>query len=348
MNEHEIADDVRPGAPGTVDDAFARAFEIRRPGADDAPAVYEVVSACDTEVLGHPDMTPDDVADVLAEQALDLERDAWLAYRRGGDGGPVGWAYALRQGEGGTVEVEVCSTDAGVTARLWDAVLGRAREIAAERAEPAALEAAGHAGAVAGHAGAAAEVAIYRQDEAKRALAAAYGFEPATSFHRLRADHAEVDEGSLPGVTVRAAAGSDDLMRAAHRIHQEGFAEHFGFVPKQYDRWKRDFESSSTHDWSQLLLAEVDGVPAAMLLGSDMFAADENCGYVRILSVLPGFRGRGLGRLLLKRAFAADARRGRTGTYLHVDAGNTTPALDLYLSVGMRPVLAIDVWRRAL
>src|SRR4051794_35651538 len=108
------------------------AYDIRRPAAGDAPAVYEVVSACDTEVLGHPDMTEDDVADVLAEPDLDLGRDAWLVHPRGGDGAPVGFAYACRKGDTGTVEVEVCSRDARLTPWLWDTVLGRAREIAAE------------------------------------------------------------------------------------------------------------------------------------------------------------------------------------------------------------------------
>ena len=60
------------------------------------------------------------------------------------------------------------------------------------------------------------------------------------------------------------------------------------------------------------------------------------------------YRGRGLARLLLERAFARDAAAGRAGTLLHVDTANTTPALDLYLSVGMRAVLAIDMWHRDL
>ena len=59
---------------------------------------------------------------------------------------------------------------------------------------------------------------------------------------------------------------------------------------------------------------------------------------------LDDYRGRGLARLLLERAFARDAAAGRAGTLLHVDTANTTPALDLYLSVGMRAVLAIDMW----
>ncbi|GII67449.1 hypothetical protein Skr01_75340 [Sphaerisporangium krabiense] len=303
-------------------------YDVRRPSARDVPALHRLVAACDAEVLGHPDMTEDDVADVVADPALDAARDAWLVGAPGGE--VAGWGYVLRQGSG--VEVEVYARDAAVAEWLWGAVLGRARELAAER-EPSPLTV---------------DIGVYRQDAAKQASAERHGFAPATSFHRLHIAHAVTDPGDLPGVTVHQAGGSEELMRAAHRIHQEGFAEHFGFVPKGFDRWKQDFEASSTHDWSQLLLAEADGRPAGMLLGSDMFAADENHGYVRILAVLPEFRGRGIGRLLLKRAFAADARRGRAGTYLHVDSGNTTPALDLYLSAGMRPVLAIDVWRRTL
>ena len=46
------------------------------------------------------------------------------------------------------------------------------------------------------------------------------------------------------------------------------------------------------------------------------------------------------------RSFSADAAAGRVGTLLHVDTNNTTPALGVYESVGMRPVLVIDAWRR--
>jgi mycothiol synthase len=97
-----------------------------------------------------------------------------------------------------------------------------------------------------------------------------------------------------------------------------------------------------------LRVAYVEGKPAAMLLGDDSFAKDEGYGYVATVGVVPEYRGRGLAKLLLRQAFADDARRGRRGTYLHVDANNTTPALGVYLSVGMHLVLAIDVWRRTL
>jgi ribosomal protein S18 acetylase RimI-like enzyme len=117
-------------------------------------------------------------------------------------------------------------------------------------------------------------------------------------------------------------------------------------VPKSYESWLADKESQSSFEWSQLRLARVDGEPAAMFAGTNQFVPDENCGYVATLATLPDYRGRGLGALLLRDAFARDARAGRVGTYLHVDANNTTPALGLYESVGMRQVLAIEIWRR--
>jgi len=60
---------------------------------------------------------------------------------------------------------------------------------------------------------------------------------------------------------------------------------------------------------------------------------------------LAAARGRGVAKHLLGHAFHLDASTGRAGTILHVDSNNPTPALGLYESVGMRPVLVIDVWR---
>jgi ribosomal protein S18 acetylase RimI-like enzyme len=117
-------------------------------------------------------------------------------------------------------------------------------------------------------------------------------------------------------------------------------------VERTFDEWHRDIEATATHDWAQLRVVYVDDKPVAMLHGSDQFAEDERCGYVARVAVLETARGRGLAKLLLRQAFARDARAGRVGTILHVDTNNPTPALGLYERVGMRPVLVIDVWRR--
>ncbi|MFI6513209.1 GNAT family N-acetyltransferase [Streptosporangium sp. NPDC050855] len=308
-------------------------YVTRRPRAGDAPRIHELISLCDVQVIGKADMTLDDVADQLNDPSFDLGTDGLLVHDA--TGRLTGWAWAWRKGAGDNVDIDVVVHPAApeLTGPLWDTVTERARRITAGL----------------GHDRAVVDIALYREDGAKRAVAAARGFGAATTFVRLRADHtAPVRHPALPaGVTVHDGL-TEEVRRQAHAVEQAGFAEHFGFAPKGYDEWYDELASSASTDWSQLALARLDGEPVAMLLGTDAFLGDENCGYVRRLAVRPGFRGRGLGRFMLRRAFAEDAGRGRAGTYLHVDANNGTPALGLYLSVGMRQVLAIDVWRRTL
>ncbi|MEV5411902.1 GNAT family N-acetyltransferase [Thermopolyspora sp. NPDC052614] len=303
-------------------------FSIERPCVSDAADIYALVSRHNLGVIGMADVTLDDIADQFAEPGFDPARDAWLLRERPG-GRVAGWGWASRQGSGAQVGVEVVACDPDARALLWEAVLGRAREIGAES----------------GHERVRVGIGIYRQDEAGREAARAHGFTSATAFRRLYIEHGGGPRPLfLPGVTLHRGADDEEALAAAHRVYEEAFATHYGHVARSLDEWAEYLESSAANDWSQLLLARVHGLPAGMILGSDQFVPDENCGYVRNLAVLPRFRGRGLGRLLLSRAFAEDERRGRRGTYLHVDAGNNTSALGLYLSVGMREVLTIDAW----
>ncbi|TMR21154.1 GNAT family N-acetyltransferase [Nonomuraea turkmeniaca] len=310
---------------------------ISRPRVEDAEAIHELVAAYDTAVIGVPDMTLDDIADELVEPGFDRDKDGWLAHDA--DGTLVAWAWACANGDSDLVEVEVITRPGvdGLADELLRTVTGRARELAAER----------------GHSGVTMDLGIYRVDHGKQALAKAHGFEPATSFHRMRIDHEgpvgqQVEPPAVPaGITLHTGE-SEEVRREAHGVQQEAFAQHFGFVKIDYDEWYARRQAQSVTDWSQLTLARLDGRPAAALIGSNQFLSDEDCGYVATLAVLPEFRGRGLGRFLLRHAFAADAARGRKGTILHVDSNNITPALGLYESAGMRPVMVIDVWRRRL
>ncbi|MFI6901473.1 GNAT family N-acetyltransferase [Nonomuraea sp. NPDC050394] len=304
---------------------------IRRPQIEDAAAIHDLVSACDQAVLGRVDTTLEDIADELVEPEFDRDTDGWLA--EDSDGRPVGWAWACRKGDSDNVDVEVLVRPGteGLSAGLWALVLGRAKEIAAEL----------------GHRGATVDIGVYRADEPKQAEARAKGFQPATSFHRMRVDFTAPPAAPepLPGLTLHTGE-DEEVRRQAHLVHQEGFADHFGFIKVGYDAWYQRREAQSVNDWSQLIVARIDGEPAAMLHANNAFVPDEDCGYVGTLATLPAYRGRGLGRHLLLQAFAADAARGRKGTILHVDSNNTTPALGLYTSAGMSPVMVIDVWRR--
>jgi mycothiol synthase len=306
-------------------------FTWRRPGREDAAAVFAVIDRHNTPLVGSPDITLREVGDELHEPGFDPNCDAWLVGDDAGVDVAYGWAY--RKGTSDMVDVEVYADDA-VAGWLWGQVLARARAL----------------GAAAGHATITVDIGIYQNDDAKRSRADARGFVPVTTFQRMRIDFDEPPtEPVVPaGVIVRTGPGDEAFRRQGHDVSKRAFAEHFGFVERSFDEWHESIDTASTADWAQLRVAYVDGQPAAMVRGTDQFVDDEECGYVATVAVLPASRGHGLAKLLLLQAFADDFRRGRRGTVLHVDANNVTPAVGLYEHVGMRSVLAIDVWQARL
>lgn len=304
-------------------------YAWRRATPADAESIYELVSRHCTEVLGHSDVTLNDMQDDLTEPGFDLETDSWLGYAPGGV--LAGFAWAIGKGNGAVVDLDVISLDNTLTAWLYDQVLARAAEMA---------RAGGHAQCVA-------DQGIYRQDTRGRAFAAQHGFTPHTAFHRMRIDHGSTPPNPVPpdGVTIRSGPGDEAFRRTAHALLNESFREHHAWHDRSFDDWQQIFDQERTFDWSQLTVVELDSRPVAVLITSDRFVEDENCGYVLDIGVLPEARGRGIAKYLLLAAFATDQRAGRTGTILHVDTNNVTPALGLYQSVGMRPILVIDLWR---
>ena len=78
--------------------------------------------------------------------------------------------------------------------------------------------------------------------------------------------------------------------------------------------------------------------------GTEELAQTTRTAHIGSLGVLREFRGRGLAKLLLQRAFAGYAERGLRGVQLGVDSTSPTGANHLYESVGMRPHRVIDAW----
>jgi putative PIG3 family NAD(P)H quinone oxidoreductase len=141
------------------------------------------------------------------------------------------------------------------------------------------------------------------------------------------------------------ADAADHDLRLALDIHEKAFTEHYGHVPRTFEKFREQFDEHGP-DWSSLWIGEVDGQPAGLLIGTQQFAEEDNAGYVRIVGVLPEARGRGLAKALLQTYFAAAQEDGRTAVLLHVDQANVTNALGLYESVGMSSVLQIDAWAK--
>jgi ribosomal protein S18 acetylase RimI-like enzyme len=296
---------------------------------DDAEEIWKFVAGRNASIIGFADVTLDDIRDELEEPEFDPLTGGWIVHDRARR--VAGYAWACRKSDSDEVDIDTLSEVEAVGDWLWAATVARAREIGAEL----------------GHAEVALDVGIYRADEAQQARARADGFAVGTTYHRLRIDHQGIPaDPATSGVTVRTGEEDEQVRRDALAVLNDATRGQFGFVEQTFDEWHRDIQASASHDWAQLRVVNVDDQPVAMLYGNDQFAEDECCGYVARLAVLDEARGRGLAKLLLRQAFARDARAGRVGTILHVDTNNPTPALGLYERVGMRPVLVIDVWRR--
>lgn len=307
-------------------------YTVRRATVDDAQTILDITAAHNVPLIGDPNATLDDVTDELVEPGFDLATDGWLV--SSADAGAVGWGWVCRNGTSNKIDIAVYLRPGHetVAAWLWQQAQQRAIEIGRELSHEAITIDSG----------------LYPSDKLVRDLAADDGFAVATSFVRMRIDHHQRVPVPPPPDGVELRHGTDvEVRRHAHAVRNESFADHFGNVDKTFEEWSTDREASSSHDWSLVHVAYVDGEPAATLVRTNNFLQDEDCGYVLTLGTSPRYQGRGLAGYLLRYAFADDAALGRTGTILHVDTNPERPALGLYKRHGMREVLTIDAWRRS-
>jgi mycothiol synthase len=131
------------------------------------------------------------------------------------------------------------------------------------------------------------------------------------------------------GVTIRSYTGADE--RTLYELHQAAFAEHWGFHPISFERWKDFLYTDAGWDPSLVFMAEADGSAIGYVVGF----LEEICGFVGMLGVLKPYRGRGIAKALLHRSFSEFSSRGKSNVRLAVDAENVHGAVALYESVGM-------------
>ncbi len=142
------------------------------------------------------------------------------------------------------------------------------------------------------------------------------------------------------GVTVRTMAGVDDL-EAVMGVVTTAFRDHYGWVETSPEATRKRWENYRTMDeWDDGLvwIAESGDDAVGVLVAMSMYGSNTDAGYVGSLGVLREWRGKGLARGLLTRAFAEYQRRGKASVVLHVDAESLTGATKLYESVGMHHV----------
>jgi len=284
--------------------------------ADDVDALIELNSLCDIAETGEPDhevmsWIRDGVGDYKAFGIFDehgLAAGGWIDTQPSGH---IGFE--------GDVRVRP-----GLDKSLGDPLLDAIRAVAAE-ADPAR------------------PLHFFANASADRARdwMHARGATLIRHFWRMRIDldGTPVAVPSPPeGVTVRIVRDEDADLREVYRVVDTSFADHFGHDgSRTYEQWLTSLRKRSNLDFSLWWFAEVDGVPVAALLGWRLPDHEQEwTGHVGTLGTLREARGRGIGSLLLRTAFAEFAGRGLRKATLGVDAANPTGAVRLYESVGMR------------
>jgi mycothiol synthase len=173
------------------------------------------------------------------------------------------------------------------------------------------------------------------------------GYEPIRFSFEMRIELDEAPPAPVwpNGIRVTSTAQGDE--RIAYEVAQESFADHWEFTPSTWENWSHYMLDESFDPELWLLARDGDEVAGVCLCRAEA-AGRPGVGYVRILGVRPPWRRRGLGRALLLEAFSRFRQRGSHAAALGVDGENTTGAVRLYESVGMRVEHRADIYERRL
>lgn len=165
-----------------------------------------------------------------------------------------------------------------------------------------------------------------------------HGFEFLRRYYTMRMQISSAPTiSAIPGVEIKTIDVDDpESVAVWHKIHQDSFSKHFGFVPRELEKWRDLVINDVFIDRSGVFMAFKNGEPVGFCECTDEYA-DENKGYISILGVAQEHQGFGIGEALLRTGISHCASKGFTSMELNVDTGNETGALKLYEKVGLKP-----------
>ena len=284
----------------------------------DAEEVLALMIRCDIAEYGEPDSDLEDLT--FDWERIDLADDAWLAID--GDGRLVGYAAVLPWGD--DLQLDFYSDpdwpEAGLGRDLLARCLARAGEIAAGRPD-----------------GLTARTFVAHSNRRDLDIVRQIGFESGRFIFQMGIDLAERPPSPEwpPGVSVRGVVpGKDD--RPLHRLIQDAFHQP-GRTPQPLNDWREFMMRPDIFD-PELWFLALDGDE---IIGACLAFAYPSGGWVRQLAVAEPWRGRGLGKALLRAAFNAFCARGFKSVGLTVESRRPDAHI-FYRAVGMRQVRQYD------
>jgi len=308
-------------APALTPDSLPTGYRLRRPTVADASAVADLKRALQLARDGESDSTRNEIVEEWALPRLVPDEDLWLI--EVGSGEVVGYALVWPEDPPTVFVAELDVHPAHRGRGLSELLLELCESRAARATELGAGGAAVNLG-----------VWAHEHDLEQRALYERHGFRYARTFLHLEIDLAQAPAAPVwpPGIVARRFRRHRDEA-AVHAAAEEAFRDHWRPGSMDLEEWLA-FRFERPDLDLDLWWVAWDGEEVA---GSLLAFETPLGGYLDSLSVRRPWRGRGLGRALLREAFAELRRRGFPRAYLGVDSENPTGAMGLYESVGMAP-----------
>ena len=170
------------------------------------------------------------------------------------------------------------------------------------------------------------------------------------SFTMLRPDLDNIPDLPLPeGLEVRPVL--PEHYQAIHAASLEAFQDHWGFsaeLEPSVEQWLEDpnFDPSLWRvAWEK---EQVAGMVLSFINASENLEYNRLRGWTENICVRRPWRRRGLARALIALSLKAVKERGMIEAALGVDAQNVTGALQLYESMGYRPVKRASQYRKVM
>jgi mycothiol synthase len=291
------------------------------PVAADAAAVTEVVAALESSLYGQTSFSQADLEDEWSE--LDLERDARVV--RAGDR-IVGYGTVRELGE-------LCRVEGYVHPDVVGRGIGKL--IATGLEEDAARRGARRI-----------QSNVFELDAAARGLLESLGYGAVRVFRELRIElEAPPPAPQWPdGLRVVHFDAERDALEF-HAAHQEAFADHWDYSPRDFESWSKGHLASERFDPALWCVVRAgDEIAAGTICMGDTYGG----GWVQVLFTRRPWRRQGVGAALLRDAFGRFWERGERSIGLGVDAANETGAFRLYERAGMAPALGWVMYEKLL
>jgi mycothiol synthase len=287
-------------------------FRLDPAVAADAAAVTEVVLALESSLYGQSEFSQGDLEDEWSD--LDLEQNARVV--RDGDR-VVGYGAVRELGERWRAEAYVHPDALG---------RGIGKLIATALEENAARRGARRL-----------QNSVFEVDSGARGLLEALGYDAVRVFREMRIElEAPPPAPEWPdGLRVVAFDPQRDAVEF-HAAHQEAFADHWDYTPREFESWSKGHLGSERFDPTLWCVVRAgDEIAAGTICTGDTYGG----GFVHVLFTRRPWRKQGVGAALLRDSFARFWERGEHSIGLGVDAANDTGAFRLYERAGMGPVL---------